>query len=74
MMDTVTVELDDDLVTLAHMAAADSGRTVGEQIEYWARLGRAVERLRLSEPQEPAALPQTIEQYVCDGTSGAEQV
>lgn len=39
----VTLKLSDDLVELAKLHAAVEQRSVPKQIEYWARLGKAVE-------------------------------
>ncbi|WP_374358514.1 ParD-like family protein [Pseudoduganella danionis] len=39
----VTLKISDDLVELAKLHAAVEQRSVPKQIEYWARLGKAVE-------------------------------
>ena len=38
-----TLKLSDDLVEMAKLHAAAEHRSVPKQIEYWARLGKAVE-------------------------------
>ena len=39
----ITVKLSDDLVEMAKPHAAAEHRSVAKQIEYWARLGKAVD-------------------------------
>lgn len=39
----ITLKLSDDLVEMAKLHAAAEHRSVPKQIEYWARLGKAVE-------------------------------
>ena len=39
------VKLSDDLVTLARAEAAAANRSIAAQVEHWARVGRAVERV-----------------------------
>ncbi len=39
-----TVKLSEDLVKAARRASRTSSRTMSQQIEHWARIGRAVER------------------------------
>jgi ketosteroid isomerase-like protein len=40
----VEVDIDADVVDAARDAAARSGRSVEEQVAFWVRLGREVER------------------------------
>ena len=40
---STTMKLPDDLVEMAKSHAAAQQRTIPKQIEYWARLGKAVE-------------------------------
>lgn len=40
-MSTISVRIDEDLVTAARAAAKAECRTVQSQLEFWAKLGRA---------------------------------
>ena len=50
-MGTVSVRMDDDLVSAARAAAKAEFRTVQGQIEFWAKVGRAA----LDNPDLPAS-------------------
>lgn len=50
-MSTVSVRIDEDLVSAARAAAKAEFRTVQGQVEFWARVGRAA----LDNPDLPAS-------------------
>ncbi len=50
-MNTVSVRIDEDLVSAARVAAKAEFRTVQGQVEFWAKVGRAA----LDNPDLPAS-------------------
>ena len=52
----IALKLSDDLVDVARVSAAAEHRSVPKQIEYWARIGKAV----LENPELPLRVVQDI--------------
>ena len=56
-----SIKVDGEFAELVRVAAARSHRSVAGQLEYWARIGRAVERLPLARKHVEAAAHGTLD-------------
>lgn len=66
-----TVKMSDDIVSVAENETLISGRSLADQIEYWARIGRAIDQSPTFDYKRITAALSA--QVACDDLSIAEQ-